>query len=304
MWKKTAPIMALALMATSASAIAGACEDSFEAIGDPRNGQVFNALIKKPGMKIESALGQIRKLATDEGHFVSADNIKGKQGQLFVMQTTTRTPVVTQVNVDAAGNIFMGVRLAKTQSMTVEGARGAMCGMLNQLKTGKEGEAIAAAARAASPFNTPTSTTAVALSGELGKETKLLARTMQDGSFKDMLFGDLSSPNALRESRMLPLAARYVGRPYIIDGQVYTAIANQYSGVFEVGYLVTKRQGLLQVKQSASRNNDQFTVHCELAADQAKLAAALGSEDWVKLPGIVGSFDLRGIRLRECRQAS
>lgn len=308
MWSKPTYSMALTVLSGAISlagnAHAATCEQGFQVVGDPRNGQVFTAEVTVPGLRPSSALGQLRKLALDEGNnFVSGDVITAEEGRMYVMQTNLKLPVVTSVIASSKGKVLIGTKLARGQTMPEDGARAAMCGWLNQLKPGKPGEAIAEAARLASRFDVPVNTTAVILSTELGKEAKRLQREISTAPLKGLFSGSSAQPDVA--ALYQPLIAKYFGRRFVIDGQVYTAGPNKIAKTFEVGYLVTKMKGLGGIggRQANDFNNTQFTVTCTLAPDQLALGATLRTEDWVKLSGTVDDIDLGGIQLRDCRQA-
>lgn len=296
----------VALLFSSFNTLAATCEETFKSIGDPRNGLAFLAERTMPGLSVDSALGQIRQYGTDEKFVVGADSVDSKGGQVYLVQDSSNPPVVVTFTARPDGTVGLATKLARGQKMDVEAGKQYMCGMLNKIKTGKEGEAIAAEARSKSDANRVTDTTAVDLSESLGKEAKKLSRAMNSGSFKDLLLGTHTSPDQLRdrEAMFMPMVAKYSGRKYRIDGEVYTAGINQYSGEGEVAWLVTKTRGLLSVRQDDDMNNGQFTVACAVARDQNPLVMTLRSHDFAKLEGTVDRIDLSGVHLRDCRQAN
>jgi len=305
MWNNsTLPLILVAACAlgASASVAAATCEQNFKSVGDPRNGQTFLTEVTIPGLKPRSGLGQLRKLALDEGNnFVSGDVYTETEGQMYVMQTDLNVPLVTAVSITNNGTVLIGTKLARGQTAKDEDARSAFCGWLNKLKTGKEGEAIAEAVRISSGFDKPTQATAVGMSTVLGKESKKLQRNINRLPLKS-LFSNGPLPDT--DSLYQPMFVKYFGRRFVIDGQVYTAQESRMNKTFEVGYLVTKMKGIGGIggRQSSDDNNANFTVHCALANDQRALGATLRSEDWVKLEGVVDNIDTGGIHLRDCRQ--
>ncbi|MEG2806145.1 hypothetical protein [Stenotrophomonas sp.] len=307
MWSRKIVPVALATLAASLTlalpAAARTCEQNFKAIGDPRNGQTFVTELTVPGLKPGSALGQLRKRALDAGNvFVSGDVITPEEGQMYLVQTNLKVPLVTVVTASHQGSVVIGTKLARGQTAPEDGVRTEMCNWLNGLKAGKEGEAIAEAVRVSSGFDKPTVATAVGMSSVLGKETKALQRRISTAPLKGLLSGGNADPDV--DAMFQPLIAKYFGRRFIIDGQVYTALPNRMKNTFEVGYLVTKMKGIGGIggRQANDFNNSNFTVHCALADDQAALAATLRGNDWVKLQGTVDSIDMGGIHLRDCRQ--
>ncbi|UPG91602.1 hypothetical protein L2Y96_07485 [Luteibacter aegosomaticola] len=296
----------VALLFSSFVTQAATCEESFKTIGDPRNGLAFLAERTVPGLSIDSALGQIRQYGLDEKFVVGADAMNGKDGQVYLVQDSSNPPVVVTFTASPDGTVGLATKLARGQKMDTEAGKQYLCGMLGKIKPGKEGEAIAAEAHSKSDANRMTDTTAVELSERLGKEAKKLSNAMNSGSFKDLLLGTRTSPDTMRDrdAMFAPLVAKYVGRKYRIDGEVYTASINQYSGVGEVAWLVTKTRGLLSVRQDDDMNNSQFTVICAMAKDQLPLVTMLRIHDFAKLEGTVDSINLSGIHLKDCRQAN
>ncbi|MGY3231832.1 hypothetical protein ACVWWJ_003316 [Luteibacter sp. HA06] len=296
----------VAMLFSSFNTLAATCEESFKAIGDPRNGLAFLAERTMPGLSVDSALGQIRQYGMDEKFTVGADTVDGKSGQVYLLQDSSNPPLVVTFTARPDGVVGLATKLARGQKMDVEAGKQYMCGMLNKLKLGKEGEAIAAGARSKSDMSRVTDTTAVDLSESVGKEATKLSRAMNAGSFKDLLLGTHTSPDQLRDrdAMFMPLVVKYTGRRYRIDGEVYTSSINPYNGMGEVAWLVTKTRGLLSVRQDDDMNNGQFTVICAVARDQNPLVATLRGHDFVKLEGTVDHIDLSGIHLKECRQAN
>ena len=311
------------LLALSAAARAGTCEDGFEAVGDPRNGMLFMGQVQKPGLSVRSALGQMQKIAQEEGYQIGNESSAGQYGALGVTptkkptprgwrgtgattQTNLRTPLVWRVQADSSGQVSLGTKLARGQKMEVAGARTEICSMLAKLKTGKEGEAIAAAARTKTGAGQIIDAEAPKLSAEIGRDIqKTMAGVNSKGVFGNLMVGSSNyATDGERNEAFAPIVAKYKGRKYRIDGQIYTVSENQFSGEMEVAYLVTQTRGLLAIRQSSSDNNNNFTIQCILAPDQAKFFTTLANGDWVKLAGTVSQIETQGMVLKDCRQAN
>ncbi len=297
----------LGLMALSAAAQAGTCEGDFQAIGDARNGLLFMGMVKKPGLSVSSALGQMQKFAMDEGFTVGNESIVGGNGEvLFTRTRDVKTPIVYRASANGSGEVTLGTKLARGQQMNPDEVRAKFCGALNGLKTGKEGEAIAAAARAKSGSGQIIDAEAPKLSAEIGRDIQKTMRGVNSkGAFKNLMLGTSESATAgERNTAFAPIHAKYLGRKYRIDGEIYTISRNQFNGEMQIAYLVTQTRGLLGVRDSSTFNSNNFTIQCILAPDQAKLFVALSEGDWVKLSGTVDKIDEGGMVLRECRQSS
>lgn len=294
-----------ALLALPAIARAGACEDGFQAVGDPRNGLLFLGEVQKPGLSVRSALGQLQKIALDGGYQLGNESINGDTGELFFTQTTLSPPLVLRARADSAGQVSLGTKLARGQHLQVAGARNEICSMLAKLKTGQEGEAIAAA-RAKTGSGQIIDAEATKLSAEIGRDIrKTMAAVNSKGTLGNLLIGSTNyATESERKEAFAPLVAKYRGRKYRINGQVYTASRNEFSGELVVAYLVTQTRGLLKIRQSSAYNSNNFLIQCVLAPDQAKFVLTLSGGDWVKLAGTVDKIDSEGMELRDCRQAN
>jgi hypothetical protein len=294
------------LLALSAAARAGTCEDSFEAVGDPRNGLLFMGEVQKPGLSVSSALGQLQKIALDKSYQIGNESITGNSGELFFTQTNLRTPIVMRAQADSSGTVSLGTKLARGQKVEVADARKEICSMLAMLKTGKEGEAIAAAVRKKSGAGQVIDAEAPKLSAEIGREIqKTMAGVKSKGTLGNLLIGSTNYATAgEHKEAFAPIIAKYKGRKYRIDGQIYTVSRNEFSGELVVAYLVTQTRGLLKIRQSSTYNSNNFMIQCVLAPDQAKFFLTLSEGDWVKLAGTVDKIDPESMELRDCRQAN
>ena len=296
----------LGLLALSAAARAGTCENDFQAVGDPRNGLLYMGTVKVPGLSASSAIGQLQQIGLDAGYQVGNESIVGGAGELFLTQTNARPPIVVKAQADSSGEVSLGTKLARGQKLETAEARREICSMLAKLKPGKDGEAIAAAARAKTGSGQIIDGEAPKLSAEIGRDIrKTMAGVKSKGALKNLLLGTSESATAgERGEAFAPVRAKYMGRKYRIDGQIYTISQNRYDGgSMQISYLVTQTRGLLGVRQSSTYNSNNFTIQCMLAPDQAKLFLTLAEGDWVKLVGTVDDIDTEGMRLRDCRQA-
>ena len=178
--------------------------------------------------------------------------------------------------------------------------------MLALLKTGKEGEAIAAAVRKQTGAGQIIDAEAPKLSAEIGRDIqKTMAGVNSKGVLGNLMIGSSNYATAgERSEAFAPVVAKYKGRKYRIDGQIYTVSKNQFNGEMQVAYLVTQTRGLLKIRQSSTYNSNNFMIQCVLAPDQAKFFLTLSEGDWVKLAGTVDKIDPESMELRDCRQAN
>lgn len=294
------------LLVLSAAARAGTCEDGFQAIGDPRNGLLFMGEVHKPGLSVKSALGQLQQYALDGGYQIGNESVVGNTGELLFTHTSTSPPIVLRAEANSTGQVTLGTKLPRGQKLEVAGARKEICSLLDKLKTGKEGEAIAAAARTKTGSGQIIDAEAPKLSAEIGRDIEKTMRGVNSkGAFKNLLLGTSEgATTGERSEAFAPIRAKYMGRKYRIDGQIYTVSRNEFNGEMQIGYLVTQTRGLLAIRQSATYNSNNFMIHCSLAPDQAKFFLTLSEGDWVKLAGTVNQIDTQGMELRDCRQAN
>lgn len=286
---------------------APSCEDNFKSIGDPRNGQAFLSTVTIAGLSPRSALGQVRRFAKDEGFETGGELYDAKgNGQFFYVQNGLRLPLVFMADAENGGNVAITVKLAKGQAVKDEDARKGLCDILGKLKGGKEGEAVAAAAREQDGVERYEDVDATQLSAKLEKEAKKTASAGAGTlSFKDMMLGGSSSRESSEQvaQALLPFYARYIGKKYRVDGQLYTVSHNQYSGADQVAYLVTKSRGIFNVRDGADMNMARFQISCTMAPDQKPFFTTLKSQDYARLEGTVASVTGGGIEMKDCRQA-
>ncbi|MGV8835638.1 hypothetical protein, partial [Cellvibrio sp.] len=145
-------ITSIILLATTVQISANTCEKNFLAEGDPRNGAEFSTSTTINDLSSSSALGQLRMIALADGFNVLGEESTAAQGTLTIEQKNGRHPFLiylTAVNKGTAADVSIRTKLNRRTVAKPEDIRAGMCGMVARIKTGAEGEAIAAAARAA-----------------------------------------------------------------------------------------------------------------------------------------------------------
>lgn len=294
------------LLALSAVARASTCEDTFQAVGDPRNGLLFTGEVQLPELSVSSALGQLQQIALSKSYEIGNESIVGDSGELLFTQTNLRQPIVMQAQADSSGKVTLGTKLARGQKVEIADARKEICSILAMLKTGKEGEAIAAAAREKTGAGQVIDAEAPKLSAEIGRDIKkTMAGVSSKGVLGNILVGSENYATAGEANEAFaPIVAKYKGRNYRIDGQIYTVSRNQFNGELRIAYLVTQTRGLLGIRQSSTYNSNNFMIECKLPPDQDKFFSTLSEGDWVKMAGTVDVITTQGMELRDCRQAN
>ncbi len=297
----------MSLLALSAVAHAGSCEDGVQVVGDPRNGLQFTGEVQIPGLSASSALGQLQGLALSKGYEIGHESIVGDSGELFFTQTNLKPPIIMRANADSSGKVTLGTKLPRELKVEVAQGRREICSFLTQLKPGNEGEVIAAAARAKTGAGQVIDAEAPKLSAEISRDIKkTMAGVASKGVLGHILVGSTNyATTAEVKEAFAPIEAKYKGRNYRIDGQIYTVSRNQFSGEMRIAYLVTQTHGVFGIRDSSDYNNTiNFTIACTLTPDQEKFFATLSAGDQVTLAGTVAQINPQGMELRDCRQAN
>jgi hypothetical protein len=293
------------LLVLTGQAVAGGCEDSFQTVGDPRNGLFLSAQVKVPGLGVSSALGQMQQYAMDGDYEVGSELISGNAGELYFLQTSNNPAIVMHTMADKSGKVSLSTKLARGQKTDPQAVKTEFCSILAKLKTGQEGEDIAEAARQKTGVGRLIDAKADKLSAQIGGEVKrVLAPVASKGQLSKFLIGTgTSATSGEYAEAFAPLRAKYIGRKYRIDGQIYTVTRNTMDSGMEINYLVTPRRGLLGIRQDSSYNNLNFQIKCVLAKDQAKFFLTLSEGNMVTLVGTVTDMRPDGMELSACRQA-
>lgn len=276
----------------------------FDQIGDPRNGMVYSAEVRVAGASPASALGQ---MAAHASEYELQAGPEGNSERRFFRDG--RPPLTLMATVQGNGSIMLMTKLGRGDKTTEQQARSMMCGLLSRIKPGKEGERVANAARRAAENAPVTVVKAETLSAELGREAKRAVASGTRISMKGLLVGGevVDRNRSDVDAAFAPFAAKYLGKRYRIDGQVYTVDREgSFMGaggmVSGIHYLVTPTRGLLRIRQDSTFNNNNFTISCRFARDQAAFAMTLKERDWVTLEGTVSEVDPSGMELQNCRQ--
>lgn len=294
------------LLMLTGKAMAAACEDSFQTVGDPRNGLFLSTQVKVPGLGVSSALGQLQQYAMDGDYEVGSELIVGNSGELYFLQTSNNPAIVMHATADKSGKVSLSTKLARGQKTDPEAVKTEFCSILAKLKTGKEGEDIAEAARNKTGVGRIIEAQADKLSAQIGGEVKrILAPVANKGKLGKFLIGaGTSATGGEYAEAFAPMQAKYIGRKYRIDGQIYTVTRNSIDSGMEINYLVTPKRGLLGIRQDVSYNSLNFQIKCVLAKDQGKFFLSLSEGNMVTLAGTVTEMRPDGMELTGCRQAN
>lgn len=303
-------LFVLTLFAVQAAAMAGKC--TFQTSGDPRNGLAFKAQTQVPGLSISSALGQLQHLALEGGYALGNERITATSGQLSFLQTRNQPALVVWAQADATGRVSLSLTLAPGQKVEPAAVESELCALLGKVNAGKEGEALAAAARAKSGLGRTLPVEAVTLSKTLDKEVKqALAPANRDGVLR--LFSGKDKEAGPREVEALfaPIRARYLGQKYRIEGQVWASTRNVLphhvdqlvNPHLELVFDVRKRKGLLGVREDSTEQDLHFQIVCRLTKDQFQFFQSLTEGDFATLTGTVVEIEPGRMVIGDARKA-
>ncbi|WP_331352788.1 hypothetical protein [Cellvibrio sp. UBA7671] len=272
-------ITSIILLATAAQLSANTCEKNFVAEGDPRNGAEFSTSTTINDLGSASALGQLRAIALADGFNVLGEESTGSQGTLTIEQKNGRHPFLiylTAVNKGTAADVSIRTKLNRRTVAKPEDIRAGMCGMVARIKTGAEGDAIAAAARAA-----------IVPEPIVEIQPRWLAK-------------DIYRLSKRKTAEMI--TAHYKGKRYLLDGTIGSPLENE--GTIELWYKVTiDRNGILQTLD-ADESTFWPPIVCRMAPEARARAAKLQEGEFAKLTGTVSHYwqgSPSKLVLKDCR---
>lgn len=303
-------LLALALLAAHSFALAGKC--TFQTSGDPRNGLTFKAQTQVPGLTVSSALGQLQHFALEGGYILGNERITSASGQLSFLQTRNQPALVVWAQANGSGGVSLTLTLARSQKVDPAAVEAEFCALLGKLKAGKEGEALAEAARTRSGLGRTIQTDAVALSKALDREVKkALAPANQDGLLRMLGGKDRDAGPREVEELFAPIRAKYLGQKYHLEGQVWASTRDQLprnvdeyvNPMLELVFDVRGRKGLLGVREDSTQQDLHFQIVCRLAKDQLSYFRSLAEGDFTTLTGTVIEIGPRSMVIGDARKA-
>ncbi len=252
------------LLTVAGAAQAEGCADSFAKSGSPVSGLRFVARVAVPDLTPASAIGQMRGIALARQYdILVAEPEDGSMLMEQPMSGTSRAfPItVTATTSGGTGTVTLDAKLRAAMFVKDAAARDELCGMLNQLKGGRAGLAVAAAARTAVATGTrPLAMTALAFSHQISKDTE-------------------------RNAAAVPL--RYKGKAFTISGTVDYIIKD--GPYYRVAFKVPNPwEETLRLPNIAPFKTD---VSCLMAKGQAAYALTLKPDRSVRLTGTWHAFD-------------
>lgn len=271
--------LALAIAATAlfpSVASAATCEETFVKKGSPVSGLKFTATVTIPDLTPVSAVQQLRGIVAAKGYDIMAD--EAEYGSMLIEQPQTGKarafPIqITATNAAKIGTVVMQANLRAAMIVKEADAMTELCGMLNQIKGGKAGLALAAKGKNAQTLQAaPLVMSALAFSHQVSKDT---------------------------ERNPAGVLTRYKGKSYTIDGTV--DYVTKDGDKFRIGYKVPNPwEEVLRLPNTAPFKTD---IVCYMAPGQAAYSLQLKPNKGIKLVGIVEDFDeyKHVIWLKDCR---
>ena len=272
------PTAAFALLAFSAPALAGECEDNFRKSGNPIVMTTYSSAVTVPNLSRADALAQMRGIMVAEKMDVMAEDVE--QGTLLVEQrqsgSTRPIPTTIEVSEVASGTrIGMSVKMERGVFSKVDQIKPYMCGLLAKAKGGKEG--VAAAKKGAGAVN----------SEATGKQDVFM--------FSRMIAGE-ANKNAIAVN------ARDKGRKYTLSGRIETLMEDgeDYNLIFDIPEISE-----MAIKPLSFDAQFKVGVSCLFKPNQLTTVLALREGQKVTLTGTVLRYDnfRKVIWLENCTKA-
>ena len=272
------PTAAFALLALSAPALAGECEDNFKKSGNPIVMTTYSSAVTVPNLSRADALAQMRGIMVAEKMDVMAEDVE--QGTLLVEQrqsgSTRPIPTTIEVSEVASGTrIGMSVKMERGVFSKVDQIKPYMCGLLAKAKGGKEG--VAAAKKGAGAVN----------SEATGKQDVFM--------FSRMIAGE-ANKNAIAVN------ARHKGRKYTLSGRIETLMEDgeDYNLIFDIPEISE-----MAIKPLPFDAQFKVGVSCLFKPNQLTTVLALREGQKVTLTGTVLRYDnfRKVIWLENCTKA-
>ena len=272
------PFVALALLAPTASALAGECEANFRKSGNPLVMTTYSSAVTVPNLATRDALAQMRGILVAEKMDVMAEDAEG--GTLLVeqRQSGSARPIPTTINVSevASGTrIEMAVKMERGVFSKVEQIQPYMCGLFARVKGGKEG--VTAARKGAGATNTEAT-----------------------GNQDVFLFSRMIAREA--DKNAIAVNARHKGRKYTLTGRIDTLMEDgeDYNLVFDIPEISE-----MAIKPLPFDAQFRVGVSCLFKPNQLATVLAMREGQKVTLTGTVYKYDSfrKVIWLENCTKA-
>jgi hypothetical protein len=245
-------------------ASAATCEDTFVKKGNGITGMKFTGTVTVSDMTPVSAIGQLRGIVAARGYDIMAD--EAAYGTMLIEQPMSGKarafPIMITATSDGKnGTVEMQAKMPAGMAVKEADAKTELCLMLNQLKGGKAGLALAAKGKNAQTVQAaPLAISALEFSHQVSKDT---------------------------ERNPAGVLTRYKGKSYTIDGSV--SYVTKDGDKFRIGYdILNPWEEAIRLPNVAPFKTD---IVCYMAPGQAAYSLQLKPKKGIKLTGIVEDFD-------------
>ena len=258
-------IFSISMFIFVAHVSANSCDKNFLSEGDPRNGSEFSTSVGFDDVSASSALGQLRSIALADGFNVLNEELNSSQGTLTIEQKNGKHPFLIYLSAIESGKnteVSIRTRLNKRTIAKPEDIKAGMCGMIARIKTGAEGESIAASARAAI-------------------KPEPIVEIQPRWLAKDIYRMSLRKPAEM-------ITAHYKGKRFLLDGTVGAPLENE--GTIELWYKVTIDRNSIIETLDTKESSVWPPIVCQMAAEHRTRAAKLAEGEFAKLTGTVSHY--------------
>jgi hypothetical protein len=255
------------------------CGRTFAVDGDPRNGATYAASVKLPDLDTRSAIGQMEKIALDQGMQIGADQVDNGSGKVTIIVKDPNGghdyPMMAAAQ-KSSGRVTLLAQLNRDQIIDHDVMRDRMCDMLSKVRMDAAGASVAASMQAKNGSGKITDVKAL----DLAQEVAEALRQKEDATDVTM---------------------KYAGRIYRIDGQVSRPNTGmgmynemQIAGPtksFSIPYITEVHAGLLGI---GPMQQTRVQIVCRTAPDQFARFAKLRDKDYATLIAKVVNFRGQG----------
>jgi len=255
----------LASIAVPTVARAGTCEDTFVKRGNVVSGLRYVAMTSVVDMPLDVAINQMRAIAAKRGYDIIAS--EPVAGSLLIEQPRTGNArafpmeITATINAGGVGTVQIEAKLPTGMATKAELVKPELCGMLAELRGGKEGRALAKAGAGATTIQAaPVALSAQEFSQQISKDSE-------------------------RNSAVIPL--RYKGKKFTLSGTVDYVIKD--GDHYRVAFKILQPHELAIRLPGMAATLSQ--VSCLMATGTSVFVLQLKPGKSIKLTGTYYDFD-------------
>lgn len=248
------------------------CGRNIVSTGDPRNGATLATFVKLQNLDTRSAIGQVEKLAMDQGMQIGADQVSAASGRVTIIVKDPAGghdyPMVADAQ-RSSGRLTIAAQLMKGQIVNPEVMRDRMCNVISKVKMDAAGASIAVATQRSLGSGQIVNIKAVDLANEVAE----LLRQKQDA---------------------VDIEMKYTGKVYRIDGQVMqpgSGLSIATAQTLSFAYITEVHAGLLGIGPMIPT---KVQIECKALPSQYLRFLNLGNRDYATLIAKVTGFSGKG----------